>query len=275
FINRIPYFPDLAFQYLSRYESVILVGADAPVAFFAYQNGRSKLLSENQQVYSLGNRSQELEEALEQLADEVGASSKEAYSNAAEPKSSGSILPKGQLTPEKACQVLATLQPEGAIVVDESVTSGSIYYELAALSPPHDWLSITGGAIGQGTPCSIGAAIACPGRPVINLQADGSAMYTLQALWTQARENLNITTLICSNKSYNILRVEMARAWKEPHGLPTILDLTDLGRPAINWVEISKGMGVPAVSVTTAEKLAKELSQALLEPGPHLIDMIF
>ncbi|MHB8204006.1 MAG: acetolactate synthase large subunit [Desulfomonilaceae bacterium] len=274
FIGRIPYSPELAFQYFSQYESIILAGVEAPVAFFAYQNGRSKLLTGNQQTYLLGTRHQDLEEALEQLADTVD-STKQAVSLTSESHHMrGNILPKGSLTTEKACMVLAVLQPEGSIVVDESVTSGFSYYELATSAPSHDWLSITGGAIGQGIPCSIGAAIACPHRPVINLQADGSAMYTVQALWTQAREGLNITTLICSNRTYNILRIEMAHAGLTPPG-KVGLDLTDLTRPPINWVQISKGMGVPAVSVTTAEQLAIELSRALSESGPHLIDMIF
>ena len=169
--------------------------------------------------------------------------------------------------------VLAALQPEGAIVVDESVTSGFAYYQAASCAPHHDWVPITGGAIGQGMPCAIGAAIACPDRPVINFQADGSAMYTLQALWTQAREELNITTLICSNKSYNILRIEMARSGQSKPG-KAFKNLTNLDRPPIKWTQVGNGMGVPAVSVTTAENLSKELSRSLEEAGPHLIELV-
>lgn len=182
-------------------------------------------------------------------------------------------LSDGPLTATKACTVLAALQPENAIIVDESVTSGGAYYALTTKTPPHSWLTLTGGAIGQGMPCAVGAAIARPDRPVINLQADGSAMYTVQALWMQARESLNITTLLCSNRSYEILKLELARAGHTSPG-PHAQTLFDLGNPSIDWVQISKGMGVPAVKVDTAEKLAKELRMALKEPGPHLIEMI-
>ena len=169
--------------------------------------------------------------------------------------------------------MLAALQPEGAIIVDESVSTGGAYYPLAAGSPEHSWLTLTGGAIGQGMPCAVGAAVACPDRPVINLQADGSAMYTLQALWMQARESLNITTLICSNRSYNILNIEMLRTGTKKPG-PHAQALMDLGNPNLDWTQISRGMGVPAASVDTAEDLAKELKHALSESGPHLIEMI-
>ncbi len=132
---------------------------------------------------------------------------------------------------------------------------------------------ITGGAIGQGMPSATGAAVACPDRPVINLQADGSAMYTVQSLWTQAREGLNVTTLICSNRSYNIINVELQRAGFANPG-PRVLSFTDLAKPPIDWVNLSRGMGVPAAAVATAEDLARELKEALREPGPYLIEMI-
>jgi acetolactate synthase-1/2/3 large subunit len=168
---------------------------------------------------------------------------------------------------------LAALQPEGAIIVEEGITSAGPYYAVSALSPPHTVLALTGGAIGQGMPCAVGAALACPDRPVINFQGDGSAMYTPQALWTQAREKLNVTTLICSNRSYDILKLEMARAGYAPLG-ETASALTDLGTPPLDWVKLSLGMGVPAVSVASAEDLARELAEALREPGPHLIEMV-
>jgi acetolactate synthase-1/2/3 large subunit len=180
-------------------------------------------------------------------------------------------LPQGILTAKHAGIILAALQPENAIIVNESITSGGAYLPLAASSPPHTLLMLPGGAIGYGIPCAVGAAIACPLRPVINFQADGSAMYTLQALWMQARESLNITTLICSNRSYDILKLEFARAGVTPG--PSAQTLTDLANPEIGWVQISKGMGVPAVKVDTCEVLAKELKKALNEPGPHLIEM--
>jgi len=139
-------------------------------------------------------------------------------------------------------------------------------------APPHTMMALPGGSIGYGMPCAVGAAIACPQRPVINFQADGSAMYTLQALWMQARESLNITTLICSNRRYNILKMEFARAGISTPG-PYAQSLTDLANPAIDWVQISKGMGVPAVAVESCEALVQEFKKALEEPGPHLIEM--
>ena len=171
------------------------------------------------------------------------------------------------------CTTLAALQPENAIIVDEGLTTSMTYFPLGATLAPHSYFMLTGGAIGQGMPSATGAAVACPDRPVINLQADGSAMYTVQSLWTQAREGMNVTTLICSNRSYNIINVELQRAGVTNPG-PRVLSFTDLGNPPIDWPSLSKGMGVPGVAVDTAEDLARELKKALREPGPHLIEMI-
>jgi acetolactate synthase-1/2/3 large subunit len=179
-------------------------------------------------------------------------------------------MPTGTLSGDKACAVLAALQPEDAIVVDESITNGIWYYPLTAAVPPFSLLTLTGGSLGQGPACAIGAAIACPDRPVINIQADGSAMYTIQALWTQAREKLNITTLIFSNRSYDILKYELARYGIHTLG-PAASKLTDL--TGIDWVCLGKAFGVASVAVNTAEELAEGLSTALDEDGPHLIQM--
>ena len=156
--------------------------------------------------------------------------------------------------------------------MDESITSAIGYYKYTAASPRFSLLTLTGGSIGMGLPCSIGAAMACPDRPVIDFQADGSAMYTVQALWTQARESLNITTLLCANRSYKILEAEFKRAQGRPAD-QNALSLMALNRPDIDWVAISQGMGVPARAVDTAEELVIELARALAEPGPHLIQM--
>ena len=158
-------------------------------------------------------------------------------------------------------------------IVDESITTGSLYFSPPTGLPAHSLMTLAGGSIGQGIPCATGAAIACPDRPVIDLQADGSAMYTVQALWTQARERLNVTTLICSNRSYRILQVELSRAGIMSYG-PNTQALTELIKPPIDWVKIAQGFGVPGVVVSTAEDLARELSKALTEPGPHLIEML-
>jgi acetolactate synthase-1/2/3 large subunit len=164
------------------------------------------------------------------------------------------------------------LRTEGAIVVNESITSGGAYFSLGLEAPPHTMMALPGGAIGYGIPCAVGAAIACPQRPVINFQADGSAMYTLQALWMQAREKLNITTLICSNRSYQILNVELSRAGITSP-IRKLQALTELKNPNIDWVKISSGLGVPAIAVDSCEDLVVELKKALAEHGPHLIEM--
>ena len=157
--------------------------------------------------------------------------------------------------------------------MDEGATSGLPHFLASAGAPPFTYLTITGGSIGQGLPCATGAAVACPDRKVVALQADGSGMYTLQALWTQAREGLDITTIVCANRSYRILRVELARAGLTEPG-PQALSLTDLTRPVIDWVELARGMGVRAVRAETADALVLEFERSLAEPGPHLIEAI-
>ena len=269
----IPYFPRQAQELLSQYHTIVLAGAGEPVTFFGWPGYESKLLDDRQNVRQLNTNGQNLSETLESLADELTAprnfdGADTGYSQAERPE-----LPNGKLTAQSACLILAALQPENAIIVNESITSGAAYFPLGPKLPPHTLLMLPGGAIGYGIPCAVGAAIACPQRSVINFQADGSAMYTLQALWMQARESLNITTLICSNRSYNILTIEFARAGiAEPGRYAQAL--TDLSDPTIDWVQVSQGMGVPGVSVDSCEAMAKELEKALKEPGPHLIEMV-
>ena len=269
-LKRIPYLPEQAAGLLSPYQALVLADAREPVAFFGYKGMGSYLLTESQRRAHIGTGNQNAEEALERLADALHAPGEvDAGTVLKRPE-----LPGGELTAKKACAILAALQPEHAVIVDEGITSGSAYFSPAAYVPPHSYLSITGGAIGYGMPCAVGAALARPDRPVINLEADGSAMYTLQALWTQAREGLDITTLICSNRKYEILRMELARAGNPSPGNYTRL-LTDLSKPEIDWAQLSRSLGVPGVSVNTAEQLIRELGRALAEPGPHLIEMVF
>jgi acetolactate synthase-1/2/3 large subunit len=153
------------------------------------------------------------------------------------------------------------------------VSSAFSYYGLSHGLMPHSYITIAGGSIGYGMPCATGAAMACPDRPVINLEADGSAMYTVQALWTQARHNLNVTTLICANRSYNILKMELERFNVGSLG-PDVTSLVDIGNPSLNWVKMAEAMGVPAVSVSTAEQLASEVGRSLSGTGPSLIEMV-
>ena len=267
----IPYFPRQALDLLSKYQTVVLAGTDEPVTFFGWQGYESRLLNDNQDICRIKAADKGLPLALENLADALGAPGRAAAAAAGFSQVERPGLPQGKLTAQNACLILAVLQPEHAIVVNESITSGAAYFPLGPGLPLHTLLMLPGGAIGYGIPCAVGAAIACPERPVINFQADGSAMYTLQALWMQARESLNITTLICSNHSYNILNIEFARAGVTPG--QSARSLTDLADPEIDWVQISRGLGVPAVAVDSCEALSKELKMALEEPGPHLIEM--
>jgi acetolactate synthase-1/2/3 large subunit len=253
---------------------VLLAGGPEPVTFFGYPGVRGRILSDEQERITLCAARQNVIEALESLADALGAPAPlkagDPFFNRATRRPA---LPTGELTAEKACDTLAALQPENAIIIDEAVTTRYSYLSLSTGLPPHSVLTVAGGAIGCGIPCSTGAAVACPERPVIDLQADGSALYTAQALWTQAREGLNVTTLICSNRSYRILQMELHRAGVTSDG-PNAKRLTELMNPSIDWVRIAQGFGVPGMSVGTAEDLARELGRALAEPGPHLVEML-
>jgi len=183
-------------------------------------------------------------------------------------------LPTGALTSASVADLIGALMPERAIVVDEANTSGLMLPLATAGAPAHDWLTLTGGAIGFGIPTAVGAAVAAPDRPVLCLQSDGSAMYTISGLWTQARENLNVTTVLYDNSAYDILRIELQRVGAGSAPGPKALDLLDLSRPTMDFVKIAEGMGVPARRVRTAEEFADALRGAFAEPGPHLIDAV-
>lgn len=271
-VARIPYFPEPALEMLAHYEAVVRVQIQEPVTFFGYPGIESFLLHDKEQC-SIGMAGEDVVEVLECLEYLLRTSPSAGHKPSAKPLAMRPDLPHGSLSPEKACQTLAALQPEGAIIVDEGITVSLGYYHLTAGALPHSMLTVSGGSIGYGMPCATGAALACPERPVINLQADGSAMYTMQALWTQAREGLNVTTLICSNRGYRILRMELERAGIAVPG-PRALALADIDRPVLDWIKLASGLGVPSCSVDTAEDLARELRASLAEPGPHLIEML-
>ena len=158
-------------------------------------------------------------------------------------------------------------------MVDESVTTGRGFLPVTAGAPPHDWLQNRGGAIGQGLPCATGAAVACPDRKVIAFQADGSGLYTLQSLWTQAREGLDVTTLLFANRSYNILKGELANVGAGNPG-PRANDMLTLDRPTLDWVDIATGMGVEAERVDTADALCRALDRGLAVDGPYLVEVV-
>jgi len=267
-VARFPYFPEQGLAALAPFEALVLAGAQAPVAFFGYPGQPSRLIPPGCETSTLATADKDVPGALEALAEALAAPA--AGETIKEQRPS---RPAGALTPESLGAAIAAAQPDGAIIVDEGNTSSAAYFALAAGAPRHTYLALTGGAIGQGLPCAAGAAIASPGRRVIALQADGSGMYTLQALWTQAREGLDVTTVICANRSYRILGVEMARAGMKDLG-PQARGLMSLSDPALDWVKLAGGMGVPGARVETAEALARELERAVAEPGPHLIEAV-
>ncbi len=183
------------------------------------------------------------------------------------------VMPKGALNAQSVSAVIARLQPANCIIMDEALTVGTPYFDASRRAPRFSHLMLTGGAIGEGPGAATGAAIACPDRKVINFQSDGCGAYSVQAFWTQARENLDVVTIIGSNRSYNILRVELLRAGVTRAG-PIARSMSNLDRPFLDWVKIGEGFGVPSVAVDTAEALARELERALLQKGPRLIEAI-
>ncbi|MGQ9406671.1 acetolactate synthase large subunit [Mycolicibacterium gilvum] len=268
-VERLAYFAEAAQAQLEGAAHLILAGAKSPVSFFAYPGKPSDLVPEGCDVHVIAEY-RGAAAALERLAEELAPGSTAVVAPAVRPD-----LPTGDLTAFAVAAVVGALLPEGAVVVDESNTGGVGVAAATAGAPAHDVLTLTGGAIGYGMPAAVGAAVAAPGRPVLSLQADGSAMYTLSALWTQARENLDVTTVIFDNGAYDILRIELQRvgAASTAPG-PKALELLDLGSPAIDFVKIAEGMGVPARRATTVEELAAALTAAFAEPGPHLIDAV-
>ncbi|HZA80140.1 MAG TPA: thiamine pyrophosphate-dependent enzyme, partial [Actinomycetes bacterium] len=283
-------------------------GAREPVPFFGYPEGPRRLTVPGTRVLSAASPAEDAEAAVEALADltaappapaaagqatapltAAAAGQATAPPGAAAAGHAGAAAagqgappagaagrpeaPGGRLTVEALGAAVAACQPEGAIVVDESLTSGAAYHALAAGADRHTVLSLTGGSIGFGPPCATGAAVACPDRPVINLQADGSAAYTLQALWTQAREQLDVTTVVCANRSYRILLVELQRSGMAAGG-PAANALTDLAGPPLDWVSLARGFGVPATRAGTADELVAALRRALAEPGPSLVEAL-
>ena len=269
-VERLAYFAEAAQEQLAGAAHLVLAGAKSPVSFFAYPGKPSDLVPQGCTVHALASHVGAAA-ALEHLADDVAPGTTAAVAAAARPE-----LPAGDLTAFAVAAVVGALLPEGAIVVDESNTAGIGVAVATAGAPAHDVLTLTGGAIGYGIPAAVGAAIAAPARPVLALQADGSAMYTISGLWTQARENLDVTTVIFNNGAYDILRIELQRvgaAGADAPG-PKALDLLDLGRPTIDFVSVAEGMGVPGRRATTSEELAAALADAFAEPGPHLIEAV-
>jgi acetolactate synthase I/II/III large subunit len=267
-LDRLAYLAEFAQSQLAGTTRLILAGARVPVSFFAYPDLPSSLVPDGCQVHTLAGPGEDVCAALAALAERVAPGVRPQPQAANRP-----ALPDGALTAETAAAVIGALLPEGAIVSDEANTSGLSLPAATAGAPPHDWLTLTGGAIGQGLPVATGAAVACPGRSVLALGSDGSAMYTIQALWTQAREQLDVTTVIFSNRRYAILDLELQRVGAVAGG-EAARSLLDLSRPDLDFTALARGMGVPAARAASAGEFAAELRRALAEPGPHLIEAV-
>jgi acetolactate synthase I/II/III large subunit len=269
-LARVPYYVDQALDALKDARTIVLIGADDPVSFFGYPGKPSRMAPDGAEILTLATVADDIPDALARLAEAVGAKAKDAPRIAIPPKASA---PRGALTPEKAAAVIAAMLPEGAVVMDESVSNARFTGPALAAAAPHDLLQLTGGAIGAGPPIALGAAVACPDRKVINLEADGSGMYTLQALWSQARAKAQVVTVIWANRAYAILTGELANVGAHNPGRKA-LDMISLEQPALDWVKLSEGMGVPAIRVETAEAFADAFRVALAERGPFLIEAV-
>ncbi len=267
----VPYFPEQAVDALADLDALVVAGTRSPVAFFGYRSlGRSHLVPERCDVWTLCPPGSRGHLGLEALADALDAPEGPTASPAAAPPEAPA---GGALDLLTLGQTVAALQPEGAIVVNEAATSGLGWAISAPGAPPHEAHALTGGAIGQGLPVAVGAAVAAPDRPVVALQADGSGLYTAQALWTMAREGLDVTVVVCANRAYRILQMELHRTGHDDPG-PQARSLTDLGDPAPDWVSLARGYGVDAVRADDVAGLRDGLARGLAADGPFLVEAV-
>lgn len=268
--DAVPYFPEQAIDALADVEALVTAGTRAPVAFFGYESiGRSRLLPDACPVVSVAPSGVRAHVGLDALAAELDVEDGPVHAEEAEPPA----LPTGDLDVMRLGATVAARQPEGAIVTNESATSGLGWAVAAPGAPPHEVFSLTGGAIGQGLPNAVGAAVAAPDRKVIALQADGSGLYTVQSLWTMARESLDVTVVVCANQAYRILQMEMHRTGHDDAG-PQARALLDLHDPAPDWIALARGFGVEAVRATTVDELRAGLDQGLATDGPFLVEAL-
>ena len=268
-VERLPYFGEQAADVLQGTEQLILVSTQPPITFFAYPDKPNWLTPEGCDLHTLVERDGDIEGSLQALVDALDA----AGTAPRLIEHQRPDLPKGELDPRAIGASLAHHFPDNAIVVDEGGTAGGGCSFSTKTSAPHDWLMLTGGSIGYALPTATGAAVACPDRPVICLQGDGGGMYTLQSLWTQARERLNVTTIIFANRKYAILQIEFARVGAHNPG-PKAMSMLDLTNPELNWKSMAEGMGVTAWRVNTTAEFNKALAASLKEPGPCLIEAL-
>ena len=268
-VSRVPYVPDQAVELLKDFRQLILVGTEAPVAYFAHPARNAALTPAACELEALAIPGEDYIGALEALAAEFPLRGKAIATEKAERPS----LPTGPITLPGLANAIAALLPERAIVADESMTSGRAMLSVAKGAAPHDWLACTGGSIGIALPQAVGAAVACPDRKVLCLTADGSGMYTLQALWTMAREHLNVTTVVFANREYSVLKREFASQGVGTLG-PRALDMFEIGRPDLDWTLLAKGMGVPSRKATTVDEFGKALREGFATEGPTLVEVV-
>lgn len=267
-IERIPFPVNQALEALAKFSNVLLVGAKAPVAFFAYPDKPGALCPSGARIHELAGVSGDVTDALDALAERLGA---RTVSGAAATLDLPD-RPTGEITPDKIGVLLAATLPTDAIVVDESITTGRNFLAATRGARPHDWLLPTGGSIGYALPVATGAAVACPGRKVVVLESDGSGLYMPQTLWTHARESLNVLTLVFANHRYQILRNEMQNVGARGAGKKAS-ELLDIGRPEIDWVALAKSFGVEAARARSMEELSRLMDGGFASQGPSLIEV--
>ncbi len=268
-VERLAYLAEFAAMQLEGIRHLVLVDAKAPVSFFAYPGRPSDLTPDGCSVYPVAGPADDAAGAVAALATLL-----HVVSGTGRRQQAGTpTRPTGPLTARAVCEALGAVLPEGAIVSDEGNTSGLFAPGATAGSPPHDWLCLTGGAIGQGLPVAVGAAIAAPDRRVVALEADGSAMYTLQAWWTMAREGLDVTTIVLNNHSYAVLNMELDRVGGGSAG-PRAKDMLDLGRPSIDFMHLASGLGLHSARAESAGEFTDELARAIATPGPSMVEAV-
>ncbi len=267
-VERVQYVLEPAIEQFREIRQLILVGARAPVAYFAYPGKSSVFTSPDCQIHILASPGEDYVGALDALAQALSIRGEELIAEKAQrpPK------PSGEITLPGLAAAIGALLPENVIVVDESMTSGRGLMATTKGAPPHDWLTNTGGSIGIALPMAVGAAVACPDRRVLCLSADGSDMYTLQALWTMAREGLNVTTVVFANRDYAVLKREFSYLGVGNPG-PRAAAMFEIGRPDLDWTLLAKGMGVPGTRVTSLDAFGKALREGLEAEGPTLIEV--
>lgn len=267
-VERIPYVLEQAAERLKEFQQLILVGAQPPVAYFAHPAKNSVMTPPGCTIHTMAEPGEGYVAALEALASEFPLRGKEPKAE----KLDRPVVPSGPISLPGLAAAVAALLPEGAIVADESMTSGRAMLSAAKGALPHDWLACTGGSIGIAMPQAVGAAVACPGRRILCLTADGSGMYTLQALWTMARENLNVTTVVFANREYSVLKREFASLGFGSPG-QRALDMFEIGRPDLDWTLLAKGMGVPGKKVSSLDEFGRALREGFETAGPTLIEV--